>query len=143
MAISEMEAVEKPDLHASAAQIVGTNSFGVIALLSKEIGFGRFGRCHVPKLPVFVSASIQFGSAGIFLGRQLRYLHVSPVARFAYDFVRGAPISQYQTGFQFGELGITRLLQSLGADCLHNLFCGGRSRLLCGAYRQAPGLEVQ
>jgi hypothetical protein len=133
-----MKAFEKPDLHASAVQIVRMNNFAAITALCKEAGFGQPDSCLAPNLCILVSASNIFGSAGIFFERQLLYLYAFPVVRFAYDFVMGASISQDQVGFQFGELGISRLLHRLGADCLPNLFGGDRSMFLCGASRQAP-----
>jgi hypothetical protein len=133
-----MESFDKPDLLASEVQIVLMNNFAAIAALCKKVGFGHLDSCPAPNLCIFVYASNIFGSVGIFFERQLLYLYAFPVVRFAYDFVMGASISRYQTGFQFGEPGITRLLHRLDADCLPKLFGGDRSMFLCGASRQAP-----
>jgi hypothetical protein len=133
-----MGAFENSDLHASAMQIVCINYFAAITALWKKAGFGQ-PECYLaPKPYFFVSISNIFGLASIFFERQLRDLFASPVARVAYDSVRGASIPQYQPRFQFGELRLVCLWHRLDADCLPVVLGHSYSGFLRGTSRQAP-----
>ena len=134
-----MEAVEKPDMHASAVRIVRMNSFAAITALWKKLDLARIDGCLAPNHRIFVSTSNISGSAGIDCRRQLRDLYAFPAARIAYDFVWGASIPPCLAGFRFGKFRIIRLLYKLGADCLPALFGRGCPVFLRGVSRPAPG----
>ena len=133
-----MGALENPDLHAPAVQIVCLSCFAQTAALWGKAGFGQSNCYLAPESNVLVCASGILGVASIFFKRPLRGL-LSPFAvRVANDSEMVASAPQFQPRFKFGKHWLVRRYQKLDADYRPVVLGHGGSVFLGGTSRQVP-----